>query len=53
MDILYLLIPLSIAIAFVIVAALAWSVWSGQFDDLERQADRRLDLEDRDPLDRS
>jgi cbb3-type cytochrome oxidase maturation protein len=45
-EILYLLVPLSIGIAFAIVAALAWSVWNGQFDDLERQAGRMLDLGD-------
>jgi cbb3-type cytochrome oxidase maturation protein len=43
-EILYLLVPLSIGIAFAIVAALAWSVWNGQFDDLDRQAGRMLDL---------
>jgi len=43
MDILYLLVPLSIVLAFVIVGALAWSVYSGQFDDLEQQGQRILD----------
>jgi cbb3-type cytochrome oxidase maturation protein len=43
MDILYLLVPLSILLAFAIVGALAWSVYSGQFDDLEQQGERILE----------
>lgn len=35
MDILFLLIPLSIVLVFVIGAVFLWSVKSGQFDDLE------------------
>ena len=35
MDILYLLIPLSVVLVFLIGAAFWWSVRSGQFDDLE------------------
>jgi cbb3-type cytochrome oxidase maturation protein len=42
MEILYLLIPLSVALAFLIGAALWWSVASGQFDDLEGPAHRIL-----------
>lgn len=52
MDILFLLIPLSVALAFVIGLAFWWSVRSGQFDDLEGPAHRILDddeaREDRD-----
>ncbi|HWQ39219.1 MAG TPA: cbb3-type cytochrome oxidase assembly protein CcoS [Burkholderiales bacterium] len=47
MDILYLLVPLSVALAFAIGAAFLWSVRSGQFDDLEGPAHRILDDDDR------
>ncbi len=48
MDILYLLIPLSVALVAVIVAAFFWAVRSGQFDDLEGPAHRiLLDDDDR------
>jgi cbb3-type cytochrome oxidase maturation protein len=46
MDILFLLIPLSIALAFLIGLAFWWSVRSGQFDDLEGPAHRILDDDD-------
>jgi len=35
MDSLYLLIPLSVLLVFVIAIVFWWSVKSGQFDDLE------------------
>ena len=38
MEILYLLIPLAIVIAFVIAAFFFWSVRSGQFDDMQGPA---------------
>ena len=47
MDILYLLIPMSVALALLIIVALWWSVYSGQFDDLEGPAHRLLDDDDR------
>ena len=42
MDILYLLIPLSVVLVAVIVAAFLWAIRSGQFDDLEGPAHRIL-----------
>lgn len=42
MDILYLLIPLSVVLVFIIGAVFWWSVRSGQFDDLEGPAYRVL-----------
>ncbi len=42
MDILYLLIPLSIAGVFVVAAVFWWATASGQFDDLEGPAHRIL-----------
>ncbi|MDP1740260.1 MAG: cbb3-type cytochrome oxidase assembly protein CcoS [Polaromonas sp.] len=42
MDILFLLIPLSVALALLVIAALAWAVWRGQFDALEQEGERIL-----------
>lgn len=42
MESLYLLIPLSIVLVFVIAGLFWWSVRSGQFDDLEGPAHRIL-----------
>jgi cbb3-type cytochrome oxidase maturation protein len=46
MEILYLLIPLSIVLVFVVGAAFWWSVGSGQFDDLEAPSQRILQDDD-------
>jgi len=48
MDILYLLIPLSVVLVFLIAAIFWWAVRSGQFDDLEGPAHRIL-LDDETP----
>ena len=42
MDILFLLIPLSVALVLVVLAALWWAVDRGQFDDVEREGERIL-----------
>ena len=42
MDILFLLIPLSVALALVILCALAWAVWRGQFEGVEAEGERIL-----------
>lgn len=42
MDILYLLIPLSVVLVFIIGVVFWWSIKSGQFDDLEGPAYRML-----------
>ena len=47
MDILYLLIPVSLALVFLIGAIFWWAVDSGQFDDLEGPAHRILQDDDR------
>ena len=47
MDILYLLIPISVVLVFLIGAAFFWSVRGGQFDDLEGPAHRLLMDDDR------
>lgn len=42
MSILYLLVPLALALVLLAVTAYAWSVRSGQFDDLDTPALRPL-----------
>jgi cbb3-type cytochrome oxidase maturation protein len=42
MDILFLLIPLSVALALVVLAALGWAVWRDQFESLDAEAERIL-----------
>ncbi|MGC1174706.1 MULTISPECIES: cbb3-type cytochrome oxidase assembly protein CcoS [unclassified Polaromonas] len=42
MDILFLLIPLSVILALLIIAGLGWAVWRGQFDALEQEGERIL-----------
>ena len=42
MDIVYLLIPLGVVLAFLIGAAFIWCVRSGQLDDLDGPAHRIL-----------
>ncbi|MFI5446888.1 cbb3-type cytochrome oxidase assembly protein CcoS [Polaromonas sp. UC242_47] len=42
MDILFLLIPLSVVLALMIIAALGWAVWRGQFESMEQEAERIL-----------
>ena len=43
MDILYLLIPLSVVLVFFILGALWWSIYRGQFDDVDREGERILE----------
>lgn len=47
MEILYLLIPLSVLLVFVIGTAFWWALRGGQFDDLEGPAHRILMDDDR------
>lgn len=49
METLYLLIPLSVVLVFVIGVVFWWSLRDGQYDDLEGPAYRLL-LDDRDEL---
>ncbi|WP_323002934.1 cbb3-type cytochrome oxidase assembly protein CcoS [Denitromonas sp.] len=51
MESLYLLIPLSVVLVFVIGLLFWWSVRSGQFDDLEGPAYRMMMDDDRPPAD--
>ena len=50
MDILYLLVPLSVVLAFLIGAVFWRAVRSGQFDDLEGPAHRVLMDDDSGPV---
>ena len=43
MDVLFILIPLSVVLALVILSALGWAVWRGQFDDIEAEGERILE----------
>jgi cbb3-type cytochrome oxidase maturation protein len=47
MDILYLLVPLSVILVFLIGAAFWWALCGGQFDDLDGPAHHILMDEDR------
>ena len=47
MDIVYLLVPLSLVLVFIIGAVFWWALRRGQFDDLEGPAHRILMDEDR------
>jgi len=42
MEIIYLMIPLAVIVATIIVCAFVWAVRNGQFDDLEGPANRIL-----------
>ena len=42
MDILFLLIPFSVGLVLMVLAALYWAVERGQFDDVEREGERSL-----------
>jgi len=53
MEILYLLIPLSLVLVFVLAAVFWWSLRNGQFDDLEGPAYRILMDDDRPPAPRA
>lgn len=43
MDILFLLIPLSVGLGLLILGALGWAVWRGQFDSLDAEGARILE----------
>jgi cbb3-type cytochrome oxidase maturation protein len=43
MDILYLLIPVSIVLVFLVIGLFWWALQAGQFDNIEREGDRIFD----------
>ena len=42
MDILFLLVPLSVALVFALMGVFAWALQASQFDDLQREGARIL-----------
>ncbi|MDP4609468.1 MAG: cbb3-type cytochrome oxidase assembly protein CcoS [Burkholderiaceae bacterium] len=46
MDILYLLVPISVALVLVIIALFGWAIYSGQLDHLEGEGERILQDDD-------
>lgn len=48
MDILYLLLPLSVVLVLLILGILGWSVYRGQFDNLDREGVRILEEDEQD-----
>ena len=50
LEILYLLVPLAVVLAALIVWAFLWAVRAGQFDDLEGPAHRILMDDDAAPV---
>jgi cbb3-type cytochrome oxidase maturation protein len=40
MDILFLLVPISVLLALGVMGLLAWAVWTGQFEDVEKEGQR-------------
>ena len=46
MDILFLLVPISVLLVFLLMAVFHWALGAGQFDDLEREGERILESDD-------
>jgi cbb3-type cytochrome oxidase maturation protein len=42
MDILFLLVPMSVVLALLVIAVFAWALNGGQFDDIEAEGGRIL-----------
>ncbi len=42
MEILYMLVPLSVVLVFMIIGGIWWAIYSGQFDDVEQEGERIL-----------
>lgn len=42
MEGVFMLIPLSLAIVFIVIAVFVWSVKNGQYEDLDKEAQRIL-----------
>lgn len=53
MEILYLLIPMSVVLALLVLVVFAWALRSGQFEHVEREGERILFDEDQAPTQRS
>ncbi|MBM3350390.1 MAG: cbb3-type cytochrome oxidase assembly protein CcoS [Betaproteobacteria bacterium] len=46
MEILYILVPLSVIMAILLLAGLWWAVHKGQFEDVEDEGKRILEHDD-------
>lgn len=42
MDILYLLVPLSVVLIFLIIGGIWWAIYRGQFEDVDKEGERIL-----------
>jgi cbb3-type cytochrome oxidase maturation protein len=42
MDILFLLVPMSVVLALLVIGVFAWALQAGQFDDVEAEGGRIL-----------
>ncbi len=49
MDILYLLVPMSVLLALLVLGVFAWALRSGQFDDIDQAGERALQDDDQAP----
>lgn len=45
MDILFILIPLSVIMALIVLGGLWWAIYRGQFEDIEDEGKRILEDE--------
>jgi len=43
MEILYLLIPITVLLAFLVLGIFAWALKGGQFESIEREGERILE----------
>lgn len=46
MDVLFVLIPLSVIMALVVLGGLWWAIYRGQFEDIEDEGKRILENDD-------
>ncbi len=46
MDILFILIPLSVLMAIVVLGGLWWAIYRGQFEDIEEEGKRIMEQDD-------
>ena len=42
MEVLYLLVPLSVVLVFLIIGGVWWAIYRGQFDDIDQEGERIL-----------
>jgi cbb3-type cytochrome oxidase maturation protein len=51
MDILFLLVPVSVLLALVVLGVFAWALKGGQFEDIEAEGERILGDQEANPKD--